>query len=110
MNILEEAGQIIHGARRDAYGPVRESFDRVAKVWEAILLRPITAEEVAMCMVGLKLCREANKHQRDNLTDICGYTALLEMLEAEPRPDEAVLKAIHEAGIAPKVGDTTTEE
>ncbi len=29
-----------------------------------------------MAMVWLKVCREAHKHQRDNLVDIAGYASL----------------------------------
>jgi hypothetical protein len=75
-SVLAEAEQIINGPRRDAYGDVAESFNRIASVWSAILKRPVTAREVALCMIGLKLCRESNSHGRDNLVDICGYAEL----------------------------------
>jgi len=81
QTICEEAEALISGDRRDAYGSVHESFDRIGKVWEGVLLMPITGKQVALCMVGLKLCREANAHNRDNLTDLVGYTLLLEKFE-----------------------------
>jgi hypothetical protein len=31
---------------------------------------------VALCLTGLKVLREAQTHQIDNLVDICGYGAL----------------------------------
>jgi hypothetical protein len=86
LSVAQEAENIINGPRRDAYGPVEESFKRHASVWTGILQHklqsPITPQEVALMMIGLKLTREANAHQRDNLTDIVGYTLLLEKLES----------------------------
>jgi hypothetical protein len=77
-SVLQEAEEIINGPRRDAYGPVEESFQRIAAVWGAILKRPVTAHQVALCMAGLKLCRESNGHSRDSLVDLAGYAALAE--------------------------------
>lgn len=75
-SILQEADRIINSERRQDYGPIEESFSRIASVWSAILKRRVSPHEVALCMIGLKLCRESNSHKRDNLVDIAGYTAL----------------------------------
>jgi hypothetical protein len=80
-NCLETANEIINGPRRDAYGPVEQSFANTAKVWSIILKTEITPLQVSMCMIALKLLREANKHSDDNLVDICGYTALAEKVK-----------------------------
>lgn len=77
---LESADKLIHGPRRASYGPVKESFTRVAKTWSAIKNVDFTPQDVALMMVAFKICREANSHSQDNLDDICGYTALLEEL------------------------------
>jgi hypothetical protein len=76
LSVLAEAEQIINGPRRDAYGPVEESFERIAAVWGAVLKMPVTSHQVALCMIGLKLCRESNKAARDNRVDAAGYIAL----------------------------------
>ncbi len=85
--VLEEANEVINGPRREAYGPVEESFKRHAQVWNAILMpklkEEITPEEVTLMMIGLKLMRESNSHSRDNLIDLAGYTALLAKLHNE---------------------------
>ena len=78
--ILREAHDIIHGPRRDAYGPPEESFDMLSQLWSAILKIEVSPADVALMMIALKLAREANNHQRDNLTDICGYAQLLEII------------------------------
>lgn len=81
MTILEEAAEVINGPRREAYGDAKESFSRIAAVWSSILKHPVTARDVALCMTGLKLCRESNAHGRDNLVDAVGYLALIEKAE-----------------------------
>lgn len=78
QSVLAEAEQLINGPRRDSYGDARDSFERVASMWSVILKRSVTAHEVALCMIALKLCREANKHSRDSLVDIAGYAGLAE--------------------------------
>lgn len=76
VSILAEAEEIINGPRRDAYGPVEDSFQRVATVWSQILRVEVKPRQVAQCMIGLKVLRDANTPQRDALVDICGYAAL----------------------------------
>ena len=83
MTVLEEANNIVHGARRESYGHPRDNFRRTAKVWSGILDTEITPEQVALCMVGIKLAREAFKHTRDNLVDLAGYTAVLDILATD---------------------------
>lgn len=86
MNVFEEATAIVGGARRTDYGSVRESFARIAKAWSAVLPCEVSAEQVALCMIGLKLVRESNSHKRDNVVDKAGYARCLEQLtEEEPR-------------------------
>lgn len=79
-SILLEAEEIIHGPRRDAYGPAKESFERLAQVLSVVLHRklkePLTSHDAAMVGVALKLCRESVKPNRDNRVDGAGYFAL----------------------------------
>lgn len=79
-SILQEAERIINGPRRDSYGDARESFQRIADVWSAVLKTKVTPHQVALCMIGLKLCREANKPARDNRVDMCGYADLADKI------------------------------
>jgi hypothetical protein len=79
-SILQEAEQIINGDRREAYGPVEESFKRIARGWEVIFGGPVSPRQVAHAMIWLKVCRDGNKPQRDCLVDIAGYAGLAEKL------------------------------
>ena len=72
-----KADELISGQRADDYGDATDSFNRIAKIWSAILSTDISAEQVAACMIGLKLARLSNelKHE-DSWLDIIGYAAL----------------------------------
>ncbi len=74
--LFEEAEATINGPRRGSYGDVNTSFGNIASVWSVVLHIKVSPEQVALCMIGLKLCREANQHQKDNGVDIVGYAGL----------------------------------
>lgn len=75
--VLKTAGKLIGGDRQESYGDATESFERLAVLWGALLGHPVTASQVAQCLVALKLSRLANSpsHQ-DSWVDIAGYAAL----------------------------------
>lgn len=52
-------------------------FQRVALIWAGILGFEVTPRQVVMCMVGLKLAREAGVHDPDNIVDAEGYLSLI---------------------------------
>ena len=63
-SIFADAEKIIAGDRRQSYGPVLESFQNIAAVWNVVLRRKlkgtITPQQVALMMIGLKLVRESH--------------------------------------------------
>lgn len=75
VDALREAARIISGERDKQYGGPEENFSRIAKVWSVILGVEVTSEDVAMCMVGVKVARYASKSgfQPDTWIDIAGY-------------------------------------
>ena len=72
---LDEASNIIAGARDVQYGGPEDNFTRIAKIWSVILGINVTTEDVAMMMVGLKVARYASKSgfQADTWIDVAGY-------------------------------------
>ena len=75
VEALRTAASIITGDRDTQYGGPEENFDRIAKIWSIVLGVTVTREDVAMCMVGLKVARYASKSgfQPDTWIDIAGY-------------------------------------
>lgn len=78
---LEEAEAIITDRMR-SYGPPKDHFELVSKLWGPILNRDISPSQVAMCMIALKLARECHRQNRDNKVDMAGYVRILEILES----------------------------
>lgn len=75
--LLEEAAKIVDNDRNEAYDHPFDNFTRIAKVWSGILDLEITPEQVGLCMVGVKLAREAFKPKQDNIVDGIGYLLCL---------------------------------
>jgi hypothetical protein len=73
--------------RDDDYGSPQKNFERIAAIWNVILAEKlgqdydyeISAADVAMMMIGIKLARliESPDHQ-DSAVDAAGYAALLQ--------------------------------
>ena len=86
-DVLEDAARVIHGPRRQAYGPVEESFDALAQVLSVVLRKklkePLDEHDVGLMMLSHKLVRESNAHERDNLRDLAGYAALTERVSVK---------------------------
>ncbi len=79
-SILHEAHTLVHGVRGEDYGHPYHDFSRTAKIWSAILGVDVTPEQVALCMIGVKISRECNRPKRDNRVDIAGYAEALDMV------------------------------
>ena len=75
--ILNEAAVVLAG-RAVAYGPPAASMAAIAARWSITLGRPVTPEQVVLCMIDLKLARLAHDPaHRDSVVDVIGYAALL---------------------------------
>ena len=81
--ILQEAQRLVHGDRQADYGHPLDDFTRTAAMWSAILGYRVTAEQVGLCMCAVKISRECNRPKRDNLTDLAGYAATVQMVKEE---------------------------
>ena len=76
MNILDEANKIINDRSEEKerqYGPFEEGMERAAMIASGATGKDITAKDMYMCMVALKLSRESYSHKEDNLLDAVGY-------------------------------------
>jgi hypothetical protein len=78
IDILEEAAEVISGARQEEYGSPEDSFQKIADFWSTHLGHPVSAQDVAMMMVLLKVARvpKGKEASRDTLVDIAGYAAI----------------------------------
>ncbi len=115
---LKEAELLIHGDREADYGDNLLNHRRIATMWNVILgkklITPIEPEEVAACMIGLKVARlSEDTKKKDSWVDVVGYGALggemVSRVEAEaqsqkttnklsltPEEEKALLEAVSE--------------
>lgn len=77
------AAELVAGDRNDEYGHPLDDFSRAALIWSAVLGIDVTAEQVALCMIGVKIAREVHRPKRDTVVDGIGYFLTLEMVREE---------------------------
>lgn len=82
-SLAMEAIDLVTGDRNDDYGDPADDFARIAMGWAEIVQAPVDAEQVALMMVWLKVCREVNKPKRDNVVDAIGYLLTYDAVRAE---------------------------
>lgn len=86
MNILKKADDIINNRSEEKqrmYGPFSEGMKRAALIASACTGKDLTAKDMYMAMVALKLSRESYNHKEDNLLDAVAYLAALNNFENE---------------------------
>lgn len=85
-SVLDEAKRITATVRHGDYGHPADDFARTARMWSGILAsklregEQVTAMDVPLCMIAVKLARQAHRHKRDNLVDIAGYARTAAMV------------------------------
>lgn len=74
---LKKALQTVQ-ERQGSYGHAEETLALVAQRWSLTLGHPVSAQQVALCMIDLKLVRlMRNPLHLDSLIDAIGYAACL---------------------------------
>ena len=79
-SILQEALDIVEKRDQEKereYGPFEEGMERAANIAAAATGKDITAEDMYMILVALKLSRQSYNHKRDNLLDAVAYLGAL---------------------------------
>jgi hypothetical protein len=76
VDMLEEAVRVFK-QRSEEYGSCLDTLSDIAHIWSGILRQPISCEEVALMMVGLKMARlKRQPLHRDSIVDIAGWAAV----------------------------------
>jgi hypothetical protein len=78
--LLEHAAGLVNRRRRD-YGEPVDVFEAVAKRWSLVFGTKVTAPQVVIALLDLKLTRLSRdpKHL-DSIIDVAGYAAVLREL------------------------------
>lgn len=94
-DILLEAQRVVNGPRRRDYDDPHTNHVRIAKMWSVIVEKEVTPEQVAMCMIALKLAREMHTQKRDNAVDIAGYASCLDFIRKAQKKEKSKDESIH---------------
>ena len=80
QKFLKHVANVI-AERSSQYGDVAGSMAAIAQRWSTTLGREVTAGQVVLCLLDLKLARLAHDPtHEDSAVDVCGYAALLREL------------------------------
>lgn len=80
-SIAQEAHRLVNGARQGDYGHPADDFARTGRMWGAILGIPdVEPHLIGLMLAALKISRHVNRPKRDNLTDLAGYAATVELV------------------------------
>ena len=75
--ILQDAIDLTCNERNDAHGDPFDNHERIALIWTAILDSAVTAQQVALCMAGVKMARASyNPEHMDSYIDGAAYFAI----------------------------------
>lgn len=75
--------------RGETYGHPAKNFQRIAELWSTVLsdklAQPLTPQDVALCMLEVKISRlvESPFHT-DSIVDVCGFADCLHMVNDHP--------------------------
>jgi len=70
------------GDRNGSHGDPIENHEHIAELWSAYLQTDVSATDVAVCMMLLKLSRyKIGGHARDHWLDTQGYAEIANMIE-----------------------------
>ena len=94
MNVLFEAEKLTSGEREQQYGHPYDNWEDIAVGWSTLVGAEITAETACLMMVWVKLCREVQKPQLDNLIDGAGYLRLVQRIKDERERRSASVKSL----------------
>jgi len=82
-DLIRLAIDLVNTDRQKDYDHPYDNFKRIARIWSAILGIEITPEQVALCMVGVKIARESHAPKDDNIVDGVGYFLTLAKVKEE---------------------------
>ena len=75
-----QALELLEVDRWDTHGDPMQTHKKVSVLWSAYLGCEITPDQVALCMVLVKIARSSSGYTRDDYLDSIGYMVIAEGL------------------------------
>lgn len=97
FDFLARAEELTAGDRNRSYGSPYTNHARIARLWSDYLDFRVTPEQVAICMVLLKVARlmeKSGSEATDTFVDLTAYSAIageLSLIEEERRLNPSIL-------------------
>ena len=73
---LDTAAKIVTGQRQRDYGNKYENHKNISDLWSAYLGKEVSAHDVAICMLLVKVARLKHRPTKDCYIDMAGYAAI----------------------------------
>ena len=73
---LDRATKIVTGQRQHDYGNKYENHKNISDLWSAYLDKEVSAHDVAICMLLVKVARLKHRTTEDCYIDMAGYAAI----------------------------------
>ena len=73
---LDTAAKIVTGQRQRDYGNKYENHKNISDLWSAYLGKEVSANDVAICMLLVKVARLKHRTTEDCYIDMAGYAAI----------------------------------
>ena len=73
---LQQAKELVEGDRQDEYGDKLKNHKNIAALWSTFLQKNISAHDVAICMLLVKVARLKHRPTEDCYIDMAGYAAI----------------------------------
>tara|TARA_R110002020_G_scaffold323071_3_gene538806 strand:+ start:2714 stop:3046 length:333 start_codon:yes stop_codon:yes gene_type:complete len=93
--VLREAIDLITatGPRAEEYGDAKSNHQRIADLWSVILGIKVTAAQVVLCMIAVKIARLIYTiGHYDSWKDIAGYSGIGGEITSSPERDPQTTK------------------
>ena len=74
--ILEQTIRIVTGQRQQDYGDKYQNHKNISELWSSYLGTKISAHDVAICMLLVKVARLKNRKTKDCYVDMAGDAAI----------------------------------
>ena len=84
---LDTAARIVTGQRQYDYGDKYQNHENIAKLWSAYLDFNISAHDVAICMMLVKVARLKHRTTEDGYIDMAGYAAIAGEIKDRKKDD-----------------------
>ena len=84
---LDRATKIVTGQRQHDYGNKYENHKNISDLWSAYLDKEVSAHDVAICMLLVKVARLKHRTTEDCYIDMAGYAAIAGEINDKDKDD-----------------------